>query len=95
MKNLCLGMVIIFLSIFTLGNAFGQSSIDANKKDDEIVKTEDVTSTTTQSIKVKKKPFKLPVYMAPANTTIDANCVDQLGKGNSGYTSCQAGKGTR
>lgn len=95
MKNLFLGFIVIFCSLISLDKAFSQTPTNTEQKTDEIERPVDVTATTTHSVKVKKKPFKLPAYIAPANTTIDANCADRLGKGDSGYTACQAGKGTR
>lgn len=95
MKNLFLGFIVTLSSTIFLDRAFSQTPTDTDQKGDEIEKATDVTATTTHSVEVKKKPFKLPGFIAPANTTIDANCVDRLGKGDSGYTACQAGKGTR
>lgn len=103
MKNLFLGLVLIFTStqVFSQTNNKVEPKADAiptSKEEDNAnkrVETPTDSSTSAYSVKIKKKPFKLPAIMAPANTTIDANCADRLGKGDSGYTACEAGKRTR
>jgi hypothetical protein len=90
MKTLILGTFLLTVS----SASFSQSS----KSEDSKNKTSGFSSgisTNTQTIQLKKKSFKLPKVIAPANNTIDANCADRLGKGDAGYTACEANKRTR
>ena len=104
MKNLLFGLVLIFTSTHVFSQTINkvepkanaiQPSNEEEQGSDKRVAAPTDSSTSTYSVKIKKKPFKLPAIMAPANTTIDANCADRLGKGDSGYTACEAGKRTR